>query len=95
MTPIDSMMAGDDPTLSGFDMDFSKLIFTRVRCLASAISRQRMLACAHALSFRQMLGLNLSYIASATFVEMYLALRSGTCDVGIVRSRYAPLLIVR
>ena len=32
-----------------------------------------------------MLGLNVSYIASATFVEMYMSLRSGECDVGIVR----------
>ena len=31
MTPINTMMAGNDPTLSGFDMDFSKLIFSRVR----------------------------------------------------------------
>jgi hypothetical protein len=35
------------------------------------------------LIFNRMLGLNLTYIATGTFVEMYMALRAGECDVGI------------
>jgi hypothetical protein len=33
--------------------------------------------------FGRMLGLNLTYIAAGTFVEMYMSLRAGDCDVGI------------
>jgi hypothetical protein len=45
-------------------------------------SLMRMLACSR-LVFNRMLGLNLTYIAAGTFVEMYMALRAGECDVGI------------
>jgi hypothetical protein len=46
------------------------------------ISLMRVRACSR-LVFNRMLGLNLTYIAAGTFVEMYMALRAGECDVGI------------
>ena len=66
MTPINVTIAGDELLQSGFDVEYSRLIFNR------------------------MLGLNVSYIASGTFVEMYLSLRSGDCDVAMTAIEMDP-----
>ena len=67
MTPVGVVIAGNDPMLAGYDMDYSKLIFER------------------------MLGLNVTYIASGTFTDMYRSLRSGACDVAISAAEMCAL----
>jgi hypothetical protein len=85
MTPIGLPIAGSDFSMSGYDMDFAcvrgacaslHVRYADSRSRACGSSRSRLV-------FGRMLNLNLTYVAAATFVEMYQALRSGDCDVGI------------